>query len=107
MVVHACGVPRLIDGRELYALLDALVTGQESRSTDGRGYSLSELPDGYVQSMMKGIVGFAITVARVEASFKLSQNTDPLDHDSVTGALLRRGDTNSVRITEEMARRRP
>ncbi len=55
---------------------------------------------------MKGIVGFTIALTRIEASFKLSQNTDPQDYDNVIGELQRRGDANSVQIADEMTRRR-
>jgi transcriptional regulator len=107
MSVHAYGTPVLLEGQALYELLDALVKAQESRSSNPGGYGLSGLPDGYVHGMMKGIVGFDVTVSRVEASFKLSQKTDPIDYDTVIRKLKGRSDTDSHRIAEEMDKRRP
>jgi transcriptional regulator len=107
MSVHAYGTTGLLEGQALYELLNALVRAQESRTANPGGYSLSGLPDGYVQGMMKGIVGFDITVTRLEASFKLSQKTDPVDYDTVIRKLKGRSDTDSHRIAEEMEKRRP
>ena len=55
---------------------------------------------------MKGIVGFRIPVKRMEASFKLSQNTDSADYENVILRLRQRGDANSAAIAEAMAKRR-
>jgi transcriptional regulator len=106
MSVHAYGVPGLLDAPELHALLDELVQFHESRSNAGSRYSLSGLPKAYVEGMMKGIVGFSIAVTRLEASFKLSQNADANDHENVIRELRRRGDADSVRIADAMARKR-
>jgi len=106
MSVHAYGVPRLVEGPELRGLLDELVQLHESRSNARSRYSLAGLPEGYVEGMMKGIVGFSIAVTRLEASFKLSQNADADDRENVIRGLQRRGDADSARIADAMARRR-
>ena len=37
-------------------------------------YSVEGLPQDFVQNEMKGVIGFAVDVTRVDASYKLSQN---------------------------------
>jgi len=107
MIVHAYGSPELVDDAvELRRILDALVRGQEALYRTGTGYDLSRLPDGFVDKMAQGIVGVRIPVSRFEASFKLSQNADATDYQTVILKLRERGDTHSVAIADAMAARR-
>ena len=108
-IVHAYGIPELVDDpKELGRILDGLVRSQEALYRTGTGYDLSQLPDGFVERMAQGIVGIRMPVARFEASFKLSQNTDATDYENVIVRLRDRGDTYSAAIADAMAAaRRP
>ena len=94
MLVHLYGRLRLLEGEALHVLLSKLVSKHET----GTGYSLEGLPSDFVQNQMRGIVGFAVDVSTVEASFKLSQNRSPEDHASVIQELEKRTDADSHNI---------
>ena len=52
---------------------------------------MAELPADYVSTLLKGIVGFALRVQRLEAKFKLSQNR-PAEIPRVVAALEAEGE---------------
>jgi transcriptional regulator len=71
IAVHAYGTLELIEdpaGKE--ELLAGLIAINEPRYAEQwRGF-----PDGYKRTMLAGIMGFRITIDRIEGKFKLSQN---------------------------------
>jgi transcriptional regulator len=107
MAVHVYGQARIItEHDELYQLLKNLVDKYEAGSGATPPYRLETLPQDFVEQQMKAIVGFQIDVARIEASFKLSQNRDEQSYDSVVGELHRRTDEQSLAVAEAMEARR-
>jgi len=71
IAVHACGALALVeDDAAKEALLADLITAHEpSYLNHWRG-----LPEGFRRTMLTGIMGFRIPIARIEGKFKLSQN---------------------------------
>ncbi len=53
-------------------------------------------------SCIRGIVGFEIEVQDVQAIFKLSQNRDDKNQQSIIQKLRARGDEFSIQIAEYM-----
>jgi transcriptional regulator len=102
MVVHAYGCPRLLEGLELESLLSRLVQKHEQST----GYRLESLPQDFVQKEMKGVTGFVINVTRLEAAFKLSQNRDNEDYQTIIRQLDERGDEMSHQIASAMRKGR-
>jgi len=98
MMVHLYGNIRLVEGEALYSLLSQLVQKHEVPAE----YSLESLPEGFVRKEMKGIVGFAVDVTRVEASYKLSQNRSDEDHENIVRELEGRGDDQSAAVAKAM-----
>ncbi|MGQ0603566.1 MAG: FMN-binding negative transcriptional regulator [Anaerolineales bacterium] len=99
MTAHVYGTPRLIeDEAELFAALSRLVTRYEGNS----GYTLEGLPP-KVSHQIRGVVGFEITVERVEAKFKLSQNRKSTDYANIIAHLRQREDAQSQAVAEAMA----
>ena len=93
-VVHAYGIPRLIeDGEELYQLLKTLIETHEAQFEKPWPF---QLPDDYLQKMMRGIVGFEIEITRLEGKFKLSQNRTEAEREKVIAALQKSTDTLAV-----------
>ena len=93
-VVHAYGIPRLIeDGEELYQLLKTLIETHEAQFEKQWAF---QLPDDYLQKMMRGIVGFEIEITRLEGKFKMSQNRTESERETVIAALQESSDTQSV-----------
>jgi transcriptional regulator len=65
--------------------LRALVTRLTERHEAGRPvpWHVADAPPGYLDAMLKAIVGIEIEVKRVEGKFKLSQNRDAADRTGV------------------------
>ena len=86
VAVHAYGTPRAIDDA---AALTRLVGDLAALHEDGRAarWRLADEPADYIKGMVRGIIGFAIPVARLQGKFKLSQNRNMADRHSVVAAL--------------------
>jgi transcriptional regulator len=102
MMVHVYGKARMLEGQELYDLLNNLVRMHEVNTS----YSLEGLPADFVEKEMKGVAGFALDVTRIEAGYKLSQNRDDESYGNIVNELEKRGDENSVGVAEEMRAKR-
>jgi len=102
MMVHVYGKVRLLEGEELYAVLSRLVKRHEAKSS----YRLESLPQDFVEREMKGIVGFAVEVTRIDAGYKLSQNRDDANHANVILELEKREDVASREVAKAMRKNR-
>lgn len=60
------------------------------------------LPDGFREGMMNGIIGFEMTVTRLEGKYKLSQNRSQIDQQNVSNALLQSTDAATRAIGTQM-----
>lgn len=98
MMIHVYGTVRLLEGEALYTLLSRLVHSHETDT----GYSLEGLPPEFVEKEMKGIVGFAVDVTRLEAGYKLSQNRNDEDHENIVHELNKRDDEDSKQVAKVM-----
>ena len=93
-VVHAYGIPRLVEeGEELYKLLKILVQTHEAQFENPWPF---QLPEDYLQKMIRGIVGFEIEITRIEGKFKMNQNRTESERESVIAALQESSDTLAV-----------
>jgi transcriptional regulator len=80
IAIHAYGTLQLIeDDDSKQALLAGLIQANEPAYAE----QWHDLPDGYRRTMLAGIVGFRIPIARIEGKFKLSQNRPEADRRSV------------------------
>ncbi len=102
MIVHVYGKLRLVEGEELYSLLSRLVKKHEANTE----YWLERLPPDFVHKEIKGVAGFAMDVARIEAAYKLSQNRNEQDYENVIRELEKRDDEYSQEIANTMRERR-
>ena len=99
--VHVYGVPEIIeDNAVLYDLLKALIQTHEDQFEKPWDF---QLPDDYVQKMMRGIVGFEIQITRLEGKFKMSQNRTAVEQQQVIAALRDSQDELSVEVAELMS----
>ena len=84
--VHAYGTARPIDDAEwLRDLLRGLSERHEAR--EARPWRMDELPEAYIASMLRGIIGVELAVIRLEGKFKLSQNRPEGDRPRITAAM--------------------
>lgn len=102
MTVHARGRIRYTDEAGTRAAVKAVSNKYEGRDTEA---SFDKLPEDYISSMVKAIVGFHIEVESFENTFKLSQNRDPESQQNIITQLKKRGDDQSRMIAEEMEAR--
>ena len=99
--VHAYGIPEIIeDNAILYDLLKALVQTHEARFEKPWDF---QLPDDYLQKMMRGIVGFEIQITRLEGKFKMSQNRTAGEQQQVIAALRGNRDELNNGVAELMS----
>ena len=83
--VHAYGVPRIIEDRQL--LIEQLKTLIETHEAQFAQSWEFDLPQDYIEKMMQGVVGFTLEITRLEGKFKMSQNRTPAEREKVIAAL--------------------
>ena len=100
IAVHAYGVLELIEDPEAKdALLKDLISIHEPAYAD----RWRALPEGFHRTMLAGIVGFRIPIARIEGKFKLSQNRKEAERANVRAALAA-GDADQQGLAAWMQR---
>jgi len=83
IAVHAYGTLTLVEDNEgKDELLAGLLNKHEPAVLD----HWRSLPENYRRSMLAGIVGFRIPIARIEGKFKISQNRLPQERANVKAA---------------------
>jgi transcriptional regulator len=90
LAIHAYGALRFIDDRA--HLLD-IVTRLTDRHEANRAapWAVTDAPADFVQSMLNGIIGFELTITRLEGKRKMSQNRPEADRAGVVDGLTRDG----------------
>jgi transcriptional regulator len=68
-------------------------------------WSIDDAPDGYIETMVKAIVGLELRISRLEAKRKLSQNRSVADVDGVIAGLAGRSPRDDA-VAAEMRRER-
>ncbi len=102
IAVHAYGTPRILSqsgSRDaLKAMLEALIQTHEP------AYRLQwdQLPEGFRDGMINGIVGFEIVVTRLEGKYKLSQNRSEADQRRVALSLSHSTDPAAAAVGRAM-----
>jgi transcriptional regulator len=83
IAIHAYGTLSLVEDEPgKLALLTDLIAANEPAYLD----RWRTLPGGFRRTMLAGIMGFRIPIARIEGKFKLSQNRTPQDRKNVHAA---------------------
>jgi transcriptional regulator len=104
--VHAYGTARLVDDADwLRGLVRRLSDRHEAGSA--APWRMQDLPKAYLDSMIKGIIGFEISVTRLEGKYKLSQNRPEVDRPHIIAALERRGDADARAVAALMRATEP
>lgn len=88
IAVHAHGVPQIISHRDSPELMDKMIDEMidtYSSEYKSQWYGLS---DDFREGMMNGIIGFEMTITRLEGKYKLSQNRSYTDQYNVAHTLL-------------------
>lgn len=78
LAVHAYGAARVFDdAKELRPLLEALTDQHEANRP--APWKVADAPDEYIDAAMQAIVGFELTLTRIEGIWKMSQNRPAAD----------------------------
>jgi transcriptional regulator len=86
LAVHAAGTLEPIDdAAELTALVASLTDAHEA--TQAQPWKVTDAPPPYIASMVRGIVGFRLVIARLEGKWKFSQNRPEGDRAAIVAAL--------------------
>lgn len=95
VVVHVRGTLTFFD--DAARLRDAVerLTDHHERTRAER-WQVSDAPERYVASQLKGIVGFEIAITSIEGKYKLSQNRSAPDREGVIAGLAREGDAGGL-----------
>lgn len=92
VAIHVYGQPRIIeDDAEVEALLENLVAQHEAQFD--APWKL-EAPADWQQNLRRAIVGFEMTITRIEAKAKMSQNRPAEDREGVIRGLQEQGETH-------------
>lgn len=100
IAVHVYGRIHIIEGEFLIQQLSKLVDKYESDMQ--RPVKVDKMSKEFVESQIKGIVGFEIEITDIQAVMKLSQNRDDKNYDRVINGLEQKGDINSLEIARLM-----
>lgn len=105
VVIHLRGRIRHVGDRsELKHIVERLSAIHEARLAPKPVWTIGKLSSESLDVMLRGIVGFAIDVERVEGKAKLSQNRNSRDREAVARALAERDDAKSRQISAAMTR---
>jgi transcriptional regulator len=104
IVVQARGSISLVeDPARLRAHLEALSAQQESGFADP--WSPADAPEGYIEQLMRGIVGLSLDVVELEGVWKLSQNHPRENRLGVIAGLSAMGEPGASAIAAAIAER--
>ena len=101
IAIHAYGRAHTFDDP---ARLRQLLTELTNRHEQSRAqpWTLDEAPPAYIDSMLRAIVGFELPIERLEGKWKLGQNRDKTDYDSVRANLAGSGLANEAELAARM-----
>jgi transcriptional regulator len=98
-VVHAHGMPKIVEDREsLLQLVTRLSNKYESQHA--RPWQVSDAPSDYIDKMLGAIVGIEIQIEKLVGKWKVSQNQSAADRLGVIAGLRARGGEESVAMAE-------
>jgi transcriptional regulator len=103
VTAHVYGTLTIHDDPDWVERLVRRLTARHEQGS-ARPWSVDDAPVEYIAGQLRAIVGVELSITRVEAKLKLSQNRSAADLDGVVAGLEARGDLASAELT---ARHRP
>jgi transcriptional regulator len=95
VAVHAYGALRVIDDAAHARAHLARLTGRHEEKR-AQPWSIDDAPEEFIAGMLKAIVGFEITIQRLEGKWKMSQNRPAEDRAGVVAGLAEEGGSAEV-----------
>ena len=100
IAVHIYGRANILTGKDLYHSIENMVNkyefGRENR------FHLKDFGQQELDAHLNGLVGFRLSIDRVEAAYKLSQNRKDRDYKEVISQLRKGGSDLELAIAQEM-----
>ncbi|MEH2326403.1 MAG: FMN-binding negative transcriptional regulator [Nostoc sp.] len=102
IAVHAYGIPKVIMLNDSPESMNQMINEMiDTYEADYKSH-WHGLSDGFREGLMNGIVGFEITVTRLEGKYKLSQNRSQIEQHNVSSTLLQSSDPAARAVDAEM-----
>ena len=99
ITVHARGAIRWVqDADWLRTHVGALSAAHEAGRE--QPWSIADAPASYIDGLVRAIVGFELTISKLEGKYKLSQNRDDADHAGARTGLLRDGHDDVAQLMQ-------
>lgn len=91
-VVHVHGQIQIHDDEKyVRAVVGRLTREHERRTGDAKPWKMSDSEPAYIDGLIRSIVGVEVSITRITAKFKLSQNKDMADRQGAVDALQAHG----------------
>lgn len=103
--VHVYGEVEILEGEALRESLSELVDTFEQYT--GTGLSMRDLPEAYLNRMIRGIYGIKMTITELQAAHKLSQNRDKESYENIVERLETSPSEQERHMAELMKRLSP
>lgn len=101
VVVHAHGSLRAIeDSAWLHAFVERLTRRHEA--SRHQPWKVTDAPENFIESMLRGIVGLELPIARLLGKWKLSQNRSSADRLGAEAGLRREGGATGKALADWM-----
>jgi transcriptional regulator len=102
VAIHAHGRLTWFDDRQrLLALVTQLTAAHESSRSEP--WAVSDAPTDYVDAMLDGIIGFELSITRLEGAWKMSQNRSADDRAGVVRGLNGEDGAEAAAVARIMA----
>jgi len=100
VTVHLSGTARALERSENLGLVDRLSARFEADLLPKKPWTSAKMTPAKREAMLAAIVGIEMTVTRIEASWKLSQNKQSADQDGAIAAIEKLGTPQSQEFLE-------
>jgi transcriptional regulator len=97
VAIHAYGPIEFFDDAERLLGVVTRLTDRHESDRDAP-WAVSDAPQEYVATMLKGIVGFDLPIERLEGAWKLSQNRNEADRAGVVAGLMGEDDPTASTV---------
>jgi transcriptional regulator len=104
LAVHIYGTIEITEGPELIEELSRMVDKYEASMLNP--VSVERMSKNFVESEVKGIVGFKISISEIHGAGKLSQNRDDKNYEQIIDGLENQGDHASLMMAKIMREKR-
>jgi transcriptional regulator len=97
--VHAYGRAQAVQDRHWLRRHVGELTAQQERNGP-RPWAVSDAPESFIDTMLRGIIGFRFVISRIEGKWKMSQNREMNDRHGIVKGLVERNENDDLEIAK-------